>query len=110
MGKRGPRPTPTEILKLRGSTLVTPEREAGEVHGPMGTPDRPDWLDDQAKAAWDEIAPLLQDMGILTRIDGNALMRRHDNHAASGEVLFHQFHRQRPTLVIEIRHRLVHHP
>ena len=75
MGKRGPRPTPTSILKLRGSTLVTPEREAAEVHGPTGAPNRPDWLDDQAKAAWDEIAPMLQDMGILTRIDGNALAR-----------------------------------
>lgn len=75
MGKRGPRPTPTSVLKLRGSTLVTPEREASEVHGPTGTPDCPDWLDDQAKAAWDEIVPLLQDMGILTRIDGNALAR-----------------------------------
>ena len=75
MGQRGPRPTPTAILKLRGSTLVTPEREASEVHGPTGTPDRPEWLDDQAKAAWDELAPLLEAMGVLTRIDGNALAR-----------------------------------
>ena len=75
MGQRGPRPTPTAILKLRGSTLVTPEREASEVHGPAGTPDRPEWLDDQAKAAWDELAPLLEGMGVLTRIDGNALAR-----------------------------------
>lgn len=75
MGKRGPKPTPTAILKLRGSTLVTRAREAGEVQGPAGTPDRPDWLDAEAKAAWDHLVPLLTSMGVLTRIDGNALAR-----------------------------------
>jgi P27 family predicted phage terminase small subunit len=75
MGKRGPKPTPTGVLKLRGSTLVSKRREALEVNGPAGTPDRPDWLDDDAKAAWDEVVPMLEGMGILTRIDGPALAR-----------------------------------
>ncbi len=75
MGKRGPKPTPTAILKLRGSTLVTKRRKEREVKGPAGAPDRPDWLDDEAKSAWDDVAPLLEAMGVLTRIDGNALAR-----------------------------------
>ncbi len=75
MGKRGPKPTPTAVLKLRGSTLVTGRREAAEVQGPAGTPDAPEWLDEEARAAWDRIVPLLEGMGVLTRIDGNALAR-----------------------------------
>ena len=75
MGKRGPKPTPTATLKLRGSTLVTRRREASEVQGPAGTPDPPDWLDDQARATWDHLLPMLEGMGVLTRIDGNALAR-----------------------------------
>jgi P27 family predicted phage terminase small subunit len=62
-------------LKLRGSKRVTRKREEREVHGPEGTPDRPDWLDADAAQVWDRLVPLLQAMGVLTRIDGNALGR-----------------------------------
>ncbi len=75
MGKRGPKPTPTAVLKLRGSTLVTARREAAEVQGPAGTPDPPDWLDDEARETWDRLVPMLEGMGVLTRIDGHALAR-----------------------------------
>jgi len=75
MGKRGPKPTPTAILQLRGSTLVTQERRDKEVQGPSGSPDQPDWLDDGAVQAWNYLVPLLSQMGVLTRIDGHALAR-----------------------------------
>ena len=75
MGRRGPAPTPTTILKLRGSTLATQRRQDAEVQGPAGTPDPPDWLDPDARAAWDHLVPMLVSMGVLTRIDGNALAR-----------------------------------
>jgi len=75
MGRRGPAPTPTATLKLRGSTLVTKRREISEARGPAGRPDQPDWLDDDAKAMWDQLIPQLEGMGILSRIDGNALAR-----------------------------------
>ncbi len=75
MGKRGPKPTPTAVLKLRGSTLVTKAREAREVKGPAGKPSCPKWLDAEAKAAWKHVVPLLVGMGVLTKIDGNALAR-----------------------------------
>ena len=75
MGKRGPRPTPSNILKLRGSSLATNKRAQSEVQGPDGTPDCPDWLDDNAKSHWAEIVPMLEGMGVLTRIDGVALSR-----------------------------------
>lgn len=75
MGQRGPAPTPTAVLKLRGSSLVTHRREDGEVKGPAGRPTCPKWLDADARAAWRQLVPLLDEMGVLSRIDGNALGR-----------------------------------
>ena len=73
MARRGPAPTPTAILKLRGSRRA--EGRGSEVAGPSGTPTCPDWLDDEAKAAWRHLVPMLKRMGVLTRIDRNALTR-----------------------------------
>ena len=75
MGRRGPAPTPTEILKLRGSTLVTKRRDQSEAKVPKGKPRCPDWLDKDAKTMWRHLVPLLDAMGVLTRLDGNALAR-----------------------------------
>lgn len=75
MGRRGPPPTPTPLLTLRGSTLSTRGRREREVQGPDGVPRCPDWLDDDDRAAWKHLVPLLNAMGVLTRIDGNALAR-----------------------------------
>lgn len=75
MGQRGPAPTPTPLLRLRGSTLVTQKREQREVKGPQGKPSCPNWIDDEAKDAWKQIVPLLEQMEVLTRIDRNALSR-----------------------------------
>src|ERR1051326_4721982 len=77
MGQRGPKPTPTPILQLRGSTLVTRRRRQREARGPAGRPDPPDWLldDPVAKSAWEQLVPMLTCMDVLTRIDGNALAR-----------------------------------
>jgi P27 family predicted phage terminase small subunit len=55
--------------------LVTKRRLKKEVKPPDEPPACPDWLDDDARAAWTELSPMLQNMGILTRIDGNALSR-----------------------------------
>lgn len=75
MGRRGPPPTPTPILRLRGSKLVYQRDKQTEAKGSPGVPDCPDWLDEDGKAAWEQLVPQLQSMGVLTRIDGNALAR-----------------------------------
>jgi P27 family predicted phage terminase small subunit len=40
-----------------------------------GVPDRPDWLDDDAKFMWDHLIPMLVGMCLLSKADGNALSR-----------------------------------
>ena len=75
MGRRGPAPTPTPLLTLRGSTLVTQRRLRGEVKPPPGAPPCPEWLDAESKAAWRQLVPTLELMGILTKVDANALAR-----------------------------------
>jgi P27 family predicted phage terminase small subunit len=75
MGQRGPAPTPTPILKLRSSTLVTQKRADAEVKGPTGRPKCLKWLDPAAKAVWKQLIPQLETMGILSTVDRNALAR-----------------------------------
>ena len=75
MGRRGPPPTPTEILTLHGSKLVNQCREQTEAKGPAGKPTCPNWLAKDAKKAWKQIVPMLETMHMLSRIDANALAR-----------------------------------
>lgn len=71
MGARGPRPTPTSVLRMRGSWSGNLNRN--EPIPEAGTPDTPDWLDEVAQSVWEQIAPQLESMRVLTRIDANAL-------------------------------------
>lgn len=75
MGRRGPSPTPTNLLKLRGSPLATKRRDSSEPKPERTCPRCPNWLDAEAKAAWRQLVPQLDAMRVLTRIDGNALTR-----------------------------------
>ena len=54
---------------------MTKRRKAAEPKGPPGIPKCPAWLDKRAKAMWRRISPLLFRMGVLSKIDGNALAR-----------------------------------
>lgn len=73
MGKHGLPPTPTEILKLRGSWRA--KLNPNEPQPPRYIPDRPDWMDDTTAQVWDEVSKGLHDSGLLTSIDGKALAR-----------------------------------
>lgn len=71
MGKRGPKPTPREILKLRGS------RRAGynpdQPDPPAGRPKMPSGMPDAAKTKWREIVKQLVDLGVVARLDATML-------------------------------------
>ena len=73
MGRRGKAPTPTAILAARGSwrAKLNPTEPLPE----LGAPDCPAHLSDLAKEVWYQIVPRLVALGVLTRIDGNALAR-----------------------------------
>lgn len=73
MGKRGPAKTPTAALKLHGSRLV--DGRDGEPQPPEGWPARPDRLSDGGREVWGRLLPQLDDMGVLTQVDGPSLAR-----------------------------------
>ena len=73
MGARGPRPTPTAILNRRGSRCQNASRN--EPRPDRSVPRCPSWLDPAAKACWKQIVPQLHQMGVLAKIDGNAITR-----------------------------------
>ena len=72
MGKRGPKKTPTNILKLRGSRRAD-DRPKNEPQPERGMPKPPKDLDGLALEHWFSIAPMLHEQGTLTLIDATAL-------------------------------------
>lgn len=72
MGSRGPKPTPTAILAIRGSRKAS-DRPDLRVNAEL--PDPPEWLTGSALDMWNELAPLLFHAKVLTKRDRNALAR-----------------------------------
>ena len=73
MGERGPAPTPTPILKMRGSWRA--KRNKRQPKSATGRPMCPQWIDARAKSAWKVLVPQLEAMQVLTKVDRNALTR-----------------------------------
>ena len=68
----GPPPEPTVLKVLKGN----PGKRALPAGEPMpepGIPDVPDYLGERARERWASIAPVLEDMRVLTMADGLAL-------------------------------------
>ena len=73
MGKRGPKPTPTAILRMRGSWRAN--LNPGEPQYEPGAPPCPRWLGVEARKVWRRLTPQLAAAGVLTRVDCEALAR-----------------------------------
>lgn len=73
MGERGPAPTPSNILQLRGSTLAG--RNASEPTPEQARPRAPRYLLDDEKRLWRRVCDVLHAMGVMTRADVFALAR-----------------------------------
>jgi len=71
MGKRGPQPTPTAILRSRGSRRG--KRREEEPLPRRGEVAPPDWLNDRAVAYWHALLEQLEEMDVVREIDGHAL-------------------------------------
>ncbi len=74
MGRRGPAPEPTALKLLKGNPGRRPINDR-EPRPKSKRPRCPRWLDKDAKAAWKDLVPELEAMGVLSRVDGNALTR-----------------------------------
>lgn len=72
MGRSGPAPTPTNILKLRGSWRG--ELNRNEPRPKAARPKCPKWIDSYAKQAWRQLVPQLESLGVLTLLDKHALV------------------------------------
>lgn len=70
MGKRGPKKTPTEVLRLHGSQELRYRKAEPPA---IGTPVPPAWLDDYGLEKWNERVSHLTDMGVLSKTDADAL-------------------------------------
>ena len=74
MGLRGPKPTPSRILELRGSPHAKYQgRQDATV--PVAIPACPDWLDADAQAIWGVLTQQLYALGVIALVDQSALGR-----------------------------------
>ena len=71
MGQRGPKPTPTKLLKLRGSWRA--KLNKNEPKPKIQAPSIPGHLSKEAVAEWERIVPELKRLGLLAKIDRAAL-------------------------------------
>ena len=71
MGKRGPHALPPEVQKSRGTER--PDRRRDKVGAKKACPPMPSWISDDARPCWKHIAPWLDEVGLLTRLDQVAL-------------------------------------
>src|SRR3990167_10138657 len=72
MGQRGPKPTPTKILALRGSTLVKRRKEPAVE---TGKPSVPGYLSASERQTWRRLTGHLERAGLLAKLDGDMLGR-----------------------------------
>lgn len=64
-------PTPSAILKMRGSRRA--DQGGAEPALPVRMPDCPHWLSADARLEWERLSPLLLEMGIISEADRAAL-------------------------------------
>jgi P27 family predicted phage terminase small subunit len=69
---RGRKPTPSNIVRLRGNPGRRP-RNKREPKPRLAIPECPAHLDAEAKREWRRVAPQLDELGLLTVLDGPAL-------------------------------------
>ena len=73
--KPGPKPTPTTVLRLRGSSWA--EGRSDEPLAPRGRPEPPPELelaaDPLAEVCWDRLCDHLETMGVLAVTDADAI-------------------------------------
>jgi P27 family predicted phage terminase small subunit len=72
VGRRGPAPQPTTLRLLRGNPGHRPIKSE-EPRPPLAAPECPAWLSADAQQVWQETVPVLLELGVLARVDRDAL-------------------------------------
>lgn len=72
MGARGPKPTPTAVLSVRGSWRA--DRRTDEPEFPPGAPECPSYIIGEALVEWERVVPILMASRVLTEGDLSALV------------------------------------
>ncbi|HUT92898.1 MAG TPA: phage terminase small subunit P27 family [Thermoguttaceae bacterium] len=70
---RGPKPTPTHLKELAGNPGKRP-LNADEPTPPVGAPEKPPHLNEDASVVWDWLVGMLGNMGILCQSDVAIMM------------------------------------
>lgn len=73
MGLRGIPPTPTKILEARGSWHA--KTRTGEPQPEPGKPACPRHLTEPQRKLWRQLCQMLEEMKVLTKVDGSQLER-----------------------------------
>ena len=73
MSKPGPAPTPTAVLRMRGSWRA--KSRPAEPQPAAVAPRCPAWLTPDARVVWRAVIGELRSLGVLARCDGNPLAR-----------------------------------
>ncbi len=73
MGARGPKSTPTGILKLRGSWRAKTGKRVGEVKAKSEIPNPPAAMSKEARAEWKRVVKELAALGLIAKIDRASL-------------------------------------
>lgn len=70
---RGRKPTPTHLKVVKGTDRADRRNDA-EPAPDKGWPEPPHYLSERAADAWPKVCRTLDDMGVLTKADGFAVM------------------------------------
>jgi P27 family predicted phage terminase small subunit len=70
---RGRKPTPKAVLEARGSWRA--KTKTDDETPEQGRPNKPQWLTDLGAKEWERMAPMLDKIGVLSKLDRNALAR-----------------------------------
>lgn len=73
MGQRGPKPLPANVLALRRSRHLQQRDSRDTVSPEVEIPGCPKHLMPEARKEWRRVAPLLEELGLVARIDRAAL-------------------------------------
>lgn len=75
MGRRGPVPMPTEMLKLRGSWRANANPDEPKPEPINQPPEAPEWFGPDAKACWDDLLRILTARRMISQLDLRLLTR-----------------------------------